>query len=156
LILAVLTLVHDAATRFGFSTPYILPAWGKRIPRRPSATSEIVSNASKKTEPEPQAAVAPKSEKSENAPANAEASALPNSSPAKEDLVVDKTMLTVLSPILLGLMVIGLLLPNLNKIKLPGGIEAEIIETRTKEISSGPKAEIGFGSSLPSISPGPR
>jgi tetratricopeptide (TPR) repeat protein len=75
---------------------------------------------------------------------------------AREDLVVDKTILTVVTPILLGLMVIGLLLPNLNKIKLPGGIEAEVIEHKPNAISSGPKLEIGFGSSLPTISPGPR
>ena len=74
----------------------------------------------------------------------------------KEELAVDKPTLTVMTPILLGLMVIGLLLPNLNKIKLPGGIEADISEPKTKDISSGPKGEIGFGSSLPNISPGPR
>ena len=74
----------------------------------------------------------------------------------KEELAVDKPTLTVITPILLGLMVIGLLLPNLNKIKLPGGIEADISEPKTRDISSGPKGEIGFGSSLPNISPGPR
>lgn len=74
----------------------------------------------------------------------------------KEELLVDKSTLTVLTPILLGLMVVGLLLPNLNKIKLFGGIEAELGEVKTKEtISSGPKGDIGFESSLPTVSPGP-
>jgi len=54
-----------------------------------------------------------------------------------------------MTPLLLGLLVVGLLLPNLNKLKLPGGFEAEIRELKTKEnISSGPKGDIGFGSSL--------
>ena len=75
---------------------------------------------------------------------------------AQEQLIVDASMLTVMTPLLLGLLVVGLLLPNLNKLKLPGGFEAEISELKTKEnISSGPKGDIGFGSSLPIVSPGP-
>jgi tetratricopeptide (TPR) repeat protein len=74
-----------------------------------------------------------------------------------EEMKVDKSMLTLMTPLLLGLLVVALLLPNLNKLKLPGGFEAEISELKTKEnISSGPKGDIGFGSSLPIISPGPR
>jgi tetratricopeptide (TPR) repeat protein len=70
--------------------------------------------------------------------------------------VVDRSMLTFMTPLLIGLLVVGLLLPNLNKLKLPGGFEAEISEVKTKEnISSGPKGDIGFGSSLPIVSPGP-
>lgn len=76
--------------------------------------------------------------------------------PNKQELVVDKSMLTVMTPLLLGLLVVGLVLPNLTKLKLFGGFEAEIAEIKTKEISSGPKGEIGLGSSLPIISPGPR
>lgn len=73
-----------------------------------------------------------------------------------QELIVDRSMLTFMTPLLLGLLVVGLLLPNLNKLKLPGGFEAEIRELKTKEdISSGPKGDIGFGSSLPIISPGP-
>ena len=73
-----------------------------------------------------------------------------------EERIVDRSMLTVMTPLLLGLLVVGLLLPNLNKLKLPGGFEAEISELKTKEnISSGPKGDIGFGSSLPIVSPGP-
>lgn len=76
--------------------------------------------------------------------------------PPNKELVVDKSMLTVMTPLLLGLLVVGLVLPNLTKLKLFGGFEAEIAEIKTKEISSGPKGEIGLGSSLPTISPGPR
>jgi hypothetical protein len=75
---------------------------------------------------------------------------------ALEELIVDRSMLTFMTPLLLGLLIVGLLLPNLNKLKLPGGFEAEISELKTKEnISSGPKGDIGFGSSLPIVTPGP-
>lgn len=83
----------------------------------------------------------------------------PSGTPAKqkEESIVDKSMLTFMMPLLLGLLVVAFLLPNLNKLKLPGGFEAEISEPKTKEkISAGPKGEIGFGSSVPIISPGPR
>jgi len=74
----------------------------------------------------------------------------------KRELIVDKSLLTFMTPLLIGLLVVALLLPNLNKLKLPGGFEAELSEVKTKEtISTGPKGEIGFGSSLPIISPGP-
>ena len=63
-------------------------------------------------------------------------------------------MLTFMIPLLLGLLVVAVLLPSLNKLKLPGGFEAEISEKK-EAISSGPKGDIGFGSSLPIISPGP-
>ncbi|HBB88148.1 MAG TPA: hypothetical protein DC047_11075 [Blastocatellia bacterium] len=73
-------------------------------------------------------------------------------------LLVDESMLTVMTPLLLGLVVVGLLLPNLNKLKLPG-FEAEIGKLQPQEtkepVSSGPKGDIGFGSSLPVLSPGP-
>jgi tetratricopeptide (TPR) repeat protein len=83
-------------------------------------------------------------------------SAKTTATPAKprEELIVDKSMLTFMIPLLLGLLVVALLLPNLNKLKLPGGFEAEISEKK-ESISSGPKGDIGFGSSLPIISPGP-
>jgi hypothetical protein len=57
--------------------------------------------------------------------------------------------------ILLGLIVVEFLLPELIKIKLPGGLEAELIQPK-ETISTGPKSDIGFGSSSPSISSGPR
>jgi tetratricopeptide (TPR) repeat protein len=69
---------------------------------------------------------------------------------------VDSTLITFMTPLLLGLIIVALLLPNLNKLKLPGGFEAEISEQKPREISSGPKGEIGFGSSQEAISPGPR
>jgi tetratricopeptide (TPR) repeat protein len=79
-----------------------------------------------------------------------------NADKPKEELIVDKSMLTFMIPLLMGLLVVALMLPNLNKLKLPGGFEAEISEPKTRDISSGPKGDIGFGSSLPIISPGPR
>jgi tetratricopeptide (TPR) repeat protein len=66
---------------------------------------------------------------------------------------VTDTMMMTMIPILLGLIVISLLLPVLVKLKLPG-VEAELSQSQQKEpISSGPKGEIGFGSSSSIISP---
>ncbi|MDX6528514.1 MAG: hypothetical protein QOH41_804 [Blastocatellia bacterium] len=75
----------------------------------------------------------------------------------QDEFTVDKNLLTVLTPILLGLLVVAALLPNLSKLKLPG-VEAETNEPKPEEsnISRGPQGEIGFGSSLPVISPEPR
>lgn len=59
---------------------------------------------------------------------------------------VSDTMLTVLLPILLGLMVVAILLPRLNRLKLTG-LEAQLSEPAA--VPSGPKgalAEIGSGS----------
>lgn len=73
------------------------------------------------------------------------------------EYTVDQTLFNVMTPILLGLMAIGALLPNLTKLKLPG-FEAEVSEPKPSEpnISTGPRGEIGFGSSLPIIDPEPR
>ena len=73
------------------------------------------------------------------------------------EYTVDRPLLNVMTPILLGLMTIGALLPNLTKLKLPG-FEAEVSEPKPTElnISTGPRGEIGFGSSLPIIDPEPR
>lgn len=69
----------------------------------------------------------------------------------RTDRVTD-TMLTVLVPILLGLMVVAVLLPWLRRLKMTG-LEAELSEPTPKEsLTSGPKGEIGFSSaSLKSI-----
>jgi hypothetical protein len=76
----------------------------------------------------------------------------------QQEYTVDKSLLTVMTPILLGLLVVAALLPNLNKLKLPGGFEAEISGPKADEsnISVGPRGEVGFGSSLPLLSPEPR
>jgi hypothetical protein len=63
------------------------------------------------------------------------------------------TMLTALLPILLltllGLMVVAILLPWLNRLKLTG-LEAELSEpARAPAQPSGLKGEIGFGSVSP-------
>jgi tetratricopeptide (TPR) repeat protein len=69
---------------------------------------------------------------------------------------VDRELIIFMTPVLLGLIVVGLLLPNLNKLKLPGGFEADISEAKPRDISSGPRGDIGFGSAQEAISPGPR
>lgn len=93
--------------------------------------------------------------KDKDAAAQSAAAALGGVTKPQEEVLVDRQMLTVYTPMLLGLFVIALLLPNLSKLKLFGGIEAEISEVKT-EISSGPKGDVGFGSSMTIISPGPR
>jgi tetratricopeptide (TPR) repeat protein len=61
---------------------------------------------------------------------------------------LSSTMLTVLVPILLGLMVISLLLPWLSRLKMTG-LEADLSEPEAKEsLAAGPKGEIGFGNAL--------
>lgn len=75
----------------------------------------------------------------------------------KDEFTVDKGLLNVMTPILLGLLVVAALLPNLNKLTLPG-FEATISEPKPVEsnVSLGPRGEIGFGSSLPIITGDPR
>ena len=66
----------------------------------------------------------------------------------RTDKITD-TMLTVLVPILLGLMVVAVLLPWLSRLKMTG-LEAELSQPAPKEsLPSGPKGEIGFGSASP-------
>jgi tetratricopeptide (TPR) repeat protein len=61
--------------------------------------------------------------------------------------IVTGTMLTVLVPVCLGLIVVSILLPSLTKLKLTG-LEAELSQPGGKEtLASGPKGQIGFGSS---------
>lgn len=68
---------------------------------------------------------------------------------------VSEKMVIIMIPILLGLFVVAFLLPGLVRLKLPG-LEAELSQPKQKEsISSGPKGEIGAGSS-PAVSSGPR
>lgn len=73
------------------------------------------------------------------------------------EYTVDRALLNVMTPILLGLLTIAALLPNLTKLKLPG-FEAEVSEPKPTEpnISTGPRGDIGFGTSLPIIDPEPR
>jgi len=62
---------------------------------------------------------------------------------------ISDTMLTVLVPILLGLLVVAVLLPWLSRLKM-SGFEAELSEPTPKELlPSGPKGEIGFSSASP-------
>jgi tetratricopeptide (TPR) repeat protein len=62
---------------------------------------------------------------------------------------ITDTMLTVLVPILLGLMVVAVLLPWLSRLKMTG-LEAELSEPTPKDsLPSGPKGEIGFSSTSP-------
>lgn len=67
---------------------------------------------------------------------------------------VSETIVTILVPILLGLVVVAFLIPVLYKLKLPGlGIE---LSRPTEPISSVARGEITFRSSPPTISSGPR
>src|SRR5262249_30026023 len=125
-------------------------------PAQQAALSTVAKTKAADAQKAAQAARDAETAKNE-AVARAEAAVKAAASPQEESLV-DRSMLTVYTPMLLGLLVIALLLPNLSKLKLFGGIEAEISEVKTEktEISSGPKGDVGFGSSLPIISPGPR
>lgn len=62
------------------------------------------------------------------------------------------TMLSTLSPILLGLIFVAFLMPWLSKLKLPG-VEAELSRPKEK-ISTGPTGSVSFGAS--SLSSGPQ
>lgn len=62
---------------------------------------------------------------------------------------VSSAAFAALLPILLGLLVVATLLPWLSRLKLTG-LEAELSVPKPKDsLSSGPKGEIGFGSSAP-------
>ncbi|PYI92516.1 MAG: hypothetical protein DME97_09340 [Verrucomicrobia bacterium] len=69
---------------------------------------------------------------------------------------ITPAMLITLTPILLGLIVVSFLLPALIRLKL-AGLEVELSQPKLKEtLAVGPKGEVGFGTSLPNISRGPR
>jgi hypothetical protein len=53
------------------------------------------------------------------------------------------TNVTFLTPVLVGLLLIGLLLPLITRIKLPGGVEADLFSS-IQQISSGPTGEDTF------------
>jgi tetratricopeptide (TPR) repeat protein len=57
------------------------------------------------------------------------------------------TVLIIVTTVSLGLIVIAFLLPSLARLQLPGGFVAELSQPK-ETISSGPKAEIGFSTSL--------
>lgn len=84
-----------------------------------------------------------------------------NTAPAarvtEEEFVVDGPLLNFMTPLLLGLFTISALLPTLSKLKLPG-FEAEISDPKSPEptISSGPRGDIKFGSSMPIVDAEPR
>ncbi len=89
--------------------------------------------------------------------ANSNAAATVSTPAPTPQFTVDADFLKLMTPILLGLLAIAALLPNLSKLKMPG-FEAEVREPTTSEpnISTGPRGDIGFGSSLPIINPEPR
>jgi tetratricopeptide (TPR) repeat protein len=63
---------------------------------------------------------------------------------------ISDTMLTILVPILLGLLIIAILLPWLTKLKVTG-LEAELSTPQPKEIlATGPTGEMGFSKISPS------
>jgi hypothetical protein len=70
--------------------------------------------------------------------------------PPEPQFTVDQSLLNIMTPILLGLLTISALLPNLSKLKLPG-FEADINDPKSPDpdISTGPRGDIKFGSSIP-------
>jgi tetratricopeptide (TPR) repeat protein len=87
---------------------------------------------------------------------NSTATATATPQPMKAEATVDRALLNLMTPILLGLGTVGLLLPNLTKLKLPG-FEAEVSEPKPSDpaISSGPRGDIKFGSPLLIVDPEP-
>jgi tetratricopeptide (TPR) repeat protein len=54
---------------------------------------------------------------------------------------IDSTMVMTMSPILLALILVSLLMPWLTRLKLPGGVEAELTQPK-EQISSGPRGPV--------------
>jgi hypothetical protein len=70
-------------------------------------------------------------------------------------------MIMTLTPVMIGLVALGLVLPLLIRLKLPGGVEADLAASLS-QISSGPPgtpdpsgASAGFGRGDIAVSPGP-
>ena len=101
-------------------------------PAQQAALNTVAETKAAEAQKAAQAAKDSETAKNE-AVARADAAVKAAASP-QEEVVVDKTMLTVYTPMLLGLFVIALLLPNLTKLKLFGGIEAEISEVKTEDL----------------------
>ena len=86
------------------------------------------------------------------------AATAPAATPSPQsEYTVNTSLLNVMTPLLLGLLTVGILLPNLTKLKLPG-FEAEVSEPKSPEpaISSGPRGDVKFGSSMPIVDSDPR
>jgi tetratricopeptide (TPR) repeat protein len=75
--------------------------------------------------------------------------------PTTKDAIrqIDSTMLLTLSPILLALVFVALLMPWLSKLKLPGGVEAEITQPK-EQVSAGPTGPLTVGLGTTTISEG--
>lgn len=67
---------------------------------------------------------------------------------------VTETTLAVITPLLLGLMVVAFLMPKLSSLKLPG-FEAQLSQPE-KITAAGPVGGVGFNVSPPTVSTGPR
>lgn len=74
---------------------------------------------------------------------------------------VTPAMMMTLTPVMIGLVALGLVLPLLIRLKLPGGVEADLAASLS-QISSGPPgtpdpsgAAVGLGRGDISVSPGP-
>jgi hypothetical protein len=63
--------------------------------------------------------------------------------PATKEAIrqIDSTMLLTMSPILLALIFVALLMPWLTKLKLPGGVEAELAQPK-EQISRSPSGPV--------------
>jgi len=63
-------------------------------------------------------------------------------------------MLTTLTPVLAGLIAVGFLLPVLIRLKLPGGMEADLTAS-IGQISRGPRGEVVLTSARMPTGSGP-
>jgi len=71
---------------------------------------------------------------------------------------ITTVMITTLTPVLIALIMVGLILPFIIRLKLPGGVEADL-SASIRQISSGPTGEDLFAPgrfSKPNVSSGPQ
>jgi tetratricopeptide (TPR) repeat protein len=75
--------------------------------------------------------------------------------PATKETIrqIDSTMLLTMSPILLALIFVSLLMPWLTKLKLPGGVEAELTQPK-EQISRGPSGPLTLNTGSSGFSSG--
>jgi hypothetical protein len=74
---------------------------------------------------------------------------------------VEPTMVVVLTPILIGLVAFGVVLPSIVRLRLPGGVEADLYASLS-QLTTGPTGEdtvgpgrLSVGQRRPAISDGP-
>ncbi|CCH21350.1 tetratricopeptide repeat protein [Micromonospora lupini] len=66
---------------------------------------------------------------------------------------VDGAMVSILTPLMIGLVALGVLLPLINRLRLPGGVEAYLTASLS-QVSSGPTGDPSSGPGRLSFGPG--